>query len=77
MLEKDISFGYEGTVYTNVNSALYKAGLSIPISNFIGGLGGRNISHEEILEIFDAISKATKGVHFIGMEEKRDEYISQ
>lgn len=77
VLEKDISFGYEGTVYTNVNSALYKAGLSIPISNFIGGLGGRNISHEEILEIFDAISKATKGVHFIGMEEKRDEYISQ
>ena len=44
VLEKDISFGNEGTVYSNVNSALHKAGISIPTSNYIGGLGGKNIS---------------------------------
>ena len=33
VLEKDISFGNEGTVYTNVNSALHKANLSVPASN--------------------------------------------
>lgn len=51
-LEKDISFGNEGTVYTNVNSALQKAGLSIPSSNYIGGLGGKNIFAQEIEGIF-------------------------
>lgn len=51
-LEKYISFGNEGTVYTNVNSAIQKAGLSIPSSNYIGGLGGKNISAQEIEGIF-------------------------
>ena len=32
---KDISFGYEGTVATNVKSALSKTGLKFPILNFI------------------------------------------
>lgn len=68
VLEKDISFGYEGTVCTNVNSALYKAGLNIPVSNFIGGLGGKDISHEEMIEVFEAIQKSKRDVHFIGME---------
>ena len=48
VLEKDISFGNEGAVYTNVNSALQKAGINISSSNYIGGLGGKNISPDEI-----------------------------
>ena len=48
VLEKDISFGNEGTVYTNVNSALQKSGINIPTSDYIGGLGGKNISPQEI-----------------------------
>jgi pyruvate ferredoxin oxidoreductase alpha subunit len=53
VLEKDISFGNEGTVYTQVNSALHKAQVSVPTSNYIGGLGGKNISPDEIRKIFD------------------------
>ena len=68
VLEKDISFGYEGTVYTNVSSALYKAGLTIPVGNFIGGLGGKDISGEEILQVFNAIQEGTREVKFIGLE---------
>ena len=67
VLEKDISFGSEGTVFTNVNSALYSAGLSIPSYNFIGGLGGRNISMHDITDIFDKIINGTQKVNFIGI----------
>ena len=67
VLEKDISFGNEGTVYTNVNSALQKAGISLPVSNYIGGLGGRNISESEIEQIFAELKQETGKVQFIGI----------
>ena len=67
VLEKDISFGNEGTVYTNVNSALHKANLSVPSSNYIGGLGGKNISAEEIAAIFDELTMEKSEVKFIGI----------
>lgn len=66
VLEKDISFGNEGTVYTNVNSALYKAKLSLPVSNYIGGLGGKNISAEEIEKIYYDMTKERSTVQFLG-----------
>ena len=67
VLEKDISFGNEGTVYTNVNSALQKAGISIPSSGYVGGLGGRNISAVEIEGIFDELKEEQTKVKFIGI----------
>ena len=67
VLEKDISFGNEGTVYTNVNSALHKAGLSIPASTYIGGLGGKNISADEIRTIFTDLAEGQTGVKFLGI----------
>ena len=67
VLEKDISFGNEGTVYTNVNSALQKSGVSIPGYDFIGGLGGRNISASDIEQIFSDIQNGTDSVNFIGI----------
>lgn len=66
VLEKDISFGNEGTVYTNVNSALQKAGLRMPSSNYIGGLGGRNISAGEIEMIFQDLKQERTKVQFLG-----------
>ena len=68
VLEKDISFGNEGTVYTNVNSALQKSGISIPTSNYIGGLGGKNISPQEIENIFEELKQETSSVKFLGIE---------
>ena len=67
VLEKDIFFGNEGTVYTNVNSALHKANISVPSSNYIGGLGGKNISAEEIETIFDELTREQTEVNFIGI----------
>ena len=68
VLEKDFSFGNEGTVYTNVNSALQKAGISIPTSDYIGGLGGRNISPGEIENIFEELKQEKSAVKFLGIE---------
>lgn len=67
VLEKDISFGNEGTVFTNVNSALQKAGIQIPGYNFIGGLGGRNISAQDIAQIFADLQSGADRVSFIGI----------
>ncbi len=67
VLEKDISFGNEGAVFTNVNSALLTAGVKIPSYNFIGGLGGRNISASDIEEIFEKTENGTEKVTFIGI----------
>lgn len=77
VIDKDISFGYEGTVYTNVNSAIIKSGKYIPSLNFIGGLGGRDISIEDIHHMFDILTNAQHGsieqhVHFIGLGVEAD-----
>lgn len=67
VLEKDISFGNEGTVFTNVNSAIKKAGYNVKGYNFIGGLGGRNISAGDIEKIYEDIINGTQDVNFIGI----------
>lgn len=67
VLEKDISFGNEGTVYTNVNSALQKSKISIPTSNYIGGLGGKNISQAEIETIFYDLKQEKSKVRFLSV----------
>lgn len=72
VLEKDISFGNEGTVYTNVNSALKKGGLTIPVTNYIGGLGGRDIAKDDLNQIisnFKTDTQANQTV-FIGIDQE-------
>ena len=71
VLEKDISFGAEGTVFTNVNSALKKAGLTLPCSNYLGGLRGKDIGTDEVKEIFEDLAggTASNGVTFLGLRD--------
>lgn len=61
VVDKDISVGYEGIVFTNVNSSL--CGLKkLPATiNFIGGLAGRNISKDHIRGMFDQLLRAAAG----------------
>ena len=58
VLEKDISFGFEGTVFTNVSSAVAGSGLTPKLMNFIGGLGGRTITPQHIEDIISDLFKA-------------------
>jgi pyruvate ferredoxin oxidoreductase alpha subunit len=59
VLEKDISFGGAGTVFTNVKAAA-KADL-----NIIGGLGGADISAEQIEGIFNDLKGGEMGVKWL------------
>ena len=74
VLEKDISFGAEGTVFTNVNSALQRAGLVLPSLNFVGGLGGDDISEADIDGMYGALAQRAAGkgtcdqVVFVGVD---------
>ena len=42
-------------------------GISIPTSNYIGGLGGKNISAEEIEYIFSDLTRKKSEVKFLGI----------
>lgn len=72
VLEKDISFGYEGAVFSDVNSALKQNGVNIPAYNYVGGLGGRSISKEDIEGIFTELMEGTADASqakFINLKE--------
>lgn len=78
VLEKDISFGAEGTVFTNVNSALQQEGSTVPTYNFIGGLGGDDITEQQIAGIFRTLQDRVDGtsdaprVSFLGIDSPAD-----
>ncbi len=61
VLDKNISFGYEGTIFTNVNSALMARAMTPKTMNFIGGIGGRDITKENLIEAYDKLFGAAAG----------------
>lgn len=74
VLEKDISFGAEGTVFTNVKSALFDEQTTKLALNFIGGLGGDDITSENIESIFEALKDKDNDekmpkLNWIGVED--------
>lgn len=76
VLEQDISFGAEGTVFTNVLSALARHGACPPALNFIGGLGGDDISRAQMEDAFAALEqvavtqeRAIDPVRFLGIDD--------
>lgn len=73
VLEKDISFGYEGAVFSDVNSGLKQNQVNVPAYNYIGGLGGRSISKEDIEGIFAELENGTADASqpkFINLKEE-------
>lgn len=66
ILEKDISFGHQGSVALEVKSSLYdtlsgKPGPLPPTLNFVAGLGGQDVSRKHIREIFGRLIDAAGG----------------
>ena len=51
VIDKDLSFGYEGTVYTNLMSSLYDDSRKVT-TNFIAGIGGRDITKDNVNEMY-------------------------
>ena len=61
VLEKNISFGYEGSVFSEVNSALAR-NRNMPVTvNFVAGLAGRDITREDLIGMVETLMKAARG----------------
>ena len=70
VIDKSVSFGYDGTIFGDVKSSMYGQG-STKTANFICGLGGRDISKDMIAEMFGVLQNLSDGksedeVQFIG-----------
>ena len=83
VLEKDVSFGAEGTVMTNVCSALQQTGSAVPVVNFVGGLGGDDITQAQMRGMFEVLQQIAAGriapedcprVGFLGVDSVADEF---
>ena len=61
IIDQNLSMGKGGVLHTEITSALYGVSDAPPIvASFIGGLGGRDISQEELFQIADTIREAAK-----------------
>lgn len=64
VLDKDVSFSAGGAVYTDV-----KASVDNPTYGYIIGLGGRDITPDDIEEIITKTENPTKDIEWIGLRE--------
>ncbi|MGA7741994.1 MAG: transketolase C-terminal domain-containing protein [Polyangia bacterium] len=74
VLEKDVSFGHQGAVFSDVSSALAGSAARPALLNFVAGLGGRDISRGDVEQMFDQLQCATvlppvERVRFVGVQE--------
>jgi pyruvate ferredoxin oxidoreductase alpha subunit len=51
VLEKAVSYGNQGPLYSDIKSALYRMDDRPILHNYILGLGGREIKTQQLLEI--------------------------
>jgi pyruvate/2-oxoacid:ferredoxin oxidoreductase alpha subunit len=65
VVEKAISYGYEGAVATELKAALFSSNGHRPaLSNYIVGLGGKDVKPADLFEIAqDTIQTAARGIH--------------
>ncbi len=75
VLDRCASFGAPvGPVYTEITSALYRAGARVPAASYIYGLGGREVRPEQIVRAFDdlqavAADGSPTDARFLGLRE--------
>ncbi len=74
VLEKDIVIGLgEGALFSEIKASLYPSSYRPKLLGFVGGLGGRDISMDNVREIISICKKAIKEdideVHWIGLKE--------
>ncbi len=63
IIEKDVSFGLAGALYTEVKAVLQK--VNIPISGFIAGLGGRDITPADLKKVMEKIKQHKEGMKWV------------
>ncbi len=65
VIDRDISFGYEGALFSEVKAALYGR-TEVPIYNLVTGLGGRDVPYNVIMDEVEAAANGrfTGKVHW-------------
>ncbi|MBC7108520.1 MAG: pyruvate ferredoxin oxidoreductase [Methanomassiliicoccales archaeon] len=59
VFDRSVSFNGFGPVFTETRNALYHLG--IPLTNHVAGIGGRDVTFEEVREMFSVIEENAKG----------------
>ena len=65
VIEKDISMGANGALYDEVRSALYDSKKKPKISNFIAGLGGKDITEKDLEGVIKKIKTLKEGIEWL------------
>jgi pyruvate ferredoxin oxidoreductase alpha subunit len=65
VLEKDISLGAHGALYDEVRSALYNSGKKPTVSNFVAGLGGKDITEPDIENMIRKVKAKKETVEWV------------
>lgn len=66
--------GYSGPLFSEITSAMYEKGLSVPTVNYIYGLGGVDVRIEDIEQVYKKLNeiakngKIDKTTYYLGME---------
>jgi pyruvate/2-oxoacid:ferredoxin oxidoreductase alpha subunit len=59
VFDRSLSFNGFGPVFTETRNALHSA--RFPLTNHIAGLGGRDITFEEVKAMFDVVERSARG----------------
>lgn len=75
VFDRSISYHGGGPVFNEARSALY--GSSLPVINHLAGIGGRDVTREQITKMFEVTLKAAKGekVNVINWHNTRGETV--
>lgn len=71
VIDKSISLGAFGPLYTDVSSGVSSMGPKMPkLSGFVLGLGGRDITKKSIYEVHEKLSAKQVDCEFIGLKQE-------
>ncbi|MBT5022149.1 pyruvate ferredoxin oxidoreductase [Candidatus Woesearchaeota archaeon] len=62
VIDRAVSFGFEGPMFTDLKAAIFNEKKKPLIHSFIAGLGGRDVTKNDMLTIFKKISKTKKPI---------------
>lgn len=60
VVDQNLAPGAGGVLHSELCASLYRAGLSLPVAPFVGGLGGRDIPLQEFVAIANALRDAAE-----------------
>ena len=71
VIDRSDSFGSPSApLALEVRNALYRAGLNIPVSDYIAGLGGADITLDQIKQVYTELEQGgNSSLTYLGVEE--------